>query len=61
MFIIIVILALYFIDMNRNNAILARFSPLSHIDKVFYNYLNAEHPVGMAMLILAVLAIMDSS
>ncbi|EFU84243.1 type VII secretion protein EsaA [Staphylococcus lugdunensis] len=57
MFIIIVILALYFIDMNRNNAILAAISPLSHIDKVFYNYLNAEHPVGMAMLILAVLAI----
>lgn len=62
MFIMIVILAVYFIAMNYLNpsgsgSTLNRLSPLSYVDSMIYNYLNAEHPVGLALLVLSLLAI----
>ncbi len=29
----------------------------SYIDNMFFNYLNAEHPIGLALVILTVLVI----
>lgn len=62
MFIMIAVLALYFIVMNYlnpsgNASDLNKLSPLSYIDTMIFNYLNAEHPVGLALVILTLLAI----
>lgn len=62
MFIMILVLAMYFIVMNHlnpasNSSHLNKFSPLSYIDTMIFNYLNAEHPVGVSLVILTVIAI----
>ncbi|MCU5745662.1 type VII secretion protein EsaA [Staphylococcus sp. SQ8-PEA] len=63
MFIMILVLAMYFVTMNYlnptgNNQGLNKFSPLSYIDTMIFNYLNAEDPVGLALIILAIVALM---
>ncbi|MBU5852957.1 hypothetical protein JVV08_19170, partial [Vibrio cholerae O1] len=34
-----------------------KISSLSYIDNMFFNYLNAEHPIGLVLVILTVLVI----
>ncbi len=54
-------LGLYFVAMNNLKAagqgVTNKISPLSYIDNMFFNYLNAEHPIGLALVILTVLVI----
>ncbi|MCM3518708.1 type VII secretion protein EsaA [Staphylococcus xylosus] len=62
MFIMILVLAMYFVVMDHlnpasNSSHLNKFSPLSYIDTIIFNYLNAEHPVGVSLIILTVIAI----
>ena len=64
MFIMITVLAIYFVAMNYlnpsgNSSGLNKFSPLSYIDTMIFNYLNAEHPVGIALVILILLTIVS--
>ncbi|KAB2221653.1 hypothetical protein F9B43_14150, partial [Staphylococcus epidermidis] len=61
MFLMIAALGLYFVAMNNLKAagqgVTNKISPLSYIDNMFFNYLNAEHPIGLALVILTVLVI----
>lgn len=62
MFIIMVVLAMYFVAMNylnpnNNGSTLNKYSPLSYVDSMIFNYLNAEHPVGIALVVLVALTI----
>ena len=59
MFIMITTLGVYFVAMNyfNTNHTLSKFSPLSYVDTMIYNFLNAEHPVGMSLIIMSVIAI----
>lgn len=59
MFIMIATLGIYFVAMNyfNTNHTLNKCSPLSYVDTMIYNFLNAEHPVGMALIIMSVIAI----
>ncbi|MFG0930768.1 type VII secretion protein EsaA, partial [Staphylococcus sp. 231237_7MaSpsaltlick] len=62
MFIMITVLAIYFIAMNSmssfsNGNLINKLSPLSQIDTMMFNYLNAEHPFTTSLIILSILAI----
>lgn len=60
MFIMIILLALYFIaidGLGMTSSTLARLSPLTHVDTMIYNYLNAEHPIGTSLFVITVIAI----
>lgn len=59
MFIMMTTLGIYFVAMNyfNINHTLNKFSPLSYVDTMIYNFLNAEHPVGMALFIMSVIVI----
>ncbi|WP_323703684.1 type VII secretion protein EsaA [Mammaliicoccus sp. Dog046] len=60
MFIMIILLALYFIaidGLGMTSSTLAQLSPLTYVDTMIYNYLNAEHPVGISLFVITVIAI----
>ena len=57
MFVMLMLLITYFMTMTQlravdTNSVLSKISPLSRIDTLFYNYLNAEHTVAGAILTL---------
>lgn len=62
MMLILTVLGIYLIAMNQwtsstKGEALSAVSPLSYIDTMFFNYLNAEHPVGAMLFFLVIFAL----
>lgn len=62
MMVILTVLGIYLIAMNQwtsstKGESLSAISPLSYIDTMFFNYLNAEHPVGAMIFFLVIFAL----
>ncbi|AVO03102.1 type VII secretion protein EsaA [Staphylococcus simulans] len=63
MLLILSVLGIYLVTMNQwttssdSKLSLSSFSPLTYIDTMFFNYLNAEHPVGTMLFFLVIFAL----
>ncbi|MHD0398638.1 type VII secretion protein EsaA [Staphylococcus simulans] len=62
MLLILTVLGVYLVTMNQwtnasSKLSLSSFSPLTYIDTMFFNYLNAEHPVGTMLFFLVIFAL----